>query len=62
MHARIQEALREFQTANDLPATGVLDQKTADRLGIKLTGDKNFTSQQRQESIKPKAPTDLQLR
>ena len=62
MHARTQQALREFQTANDLPATGVLDQKTADKLGIKLKGDKNSTSQQRQESTKPKAPTDLQLR
>lgn len=62
MHARTQEALRQFQTANDLPATGVLDQKTADKLGIKLRGDKNSTSQQRQESTKPKAPTDLQLR
>jgi carboxyl-terminal processing protease len=62
MHARTQEALRKFQTANDLPATGVLDQKTADKLGIKLKADKNSTSQQRQESTKPKAPTDLQLR
>lgn len=62
MHARTQEALRKFQTANDLKATGVLDQKTADKLGIKLRGDKNSTSQQRQESTKPKAPTDLQLR
>jgi hypothetical protein len=62
MHARTQEALREFQTANDLPATGVLDQKTADKLGIKLRGEKNSTSQQRQQGTKPKAPTDLQLR
>jgi peptidoglycan hydrolase-like protein with peptidoglycan-binding domain len=62
MHAKTQEALREFQTANDLPATRVLDQKTADKLGIKLKGDKKFTPQQRQESTKPKAPTDLQLR
>jgi carboxyl-terminal processing protease len=62
MHSRTQEALREFQTANDLPATGVLNQKTADKLGIKLRGDNNSTSQQRQESTKPKAPTDLQLR
>ena len=62
MHARTQEALREFQKANDLPANGVLDQKTADRLGIKLKGDKNSTPQQERESTKPKAPTDLQLR
>ena|SRR5688572_11723725 len=62
MDARTQEALRKFQTANDLQATGVLDQNTADKLGIKLRGDKNSTSQQRQESTKPKAPSDLQLR
>jgi peptidoglycan hydrolase-like protein with peptidoglycan-binding domain len=51
MHAGTQEALREFQTANDLPATGVLDQKTADKLGIKLSGS---TSQQgnRVQSLK----------
>jgi Putative peptidoglycan binding domain len=62
MQARTQEALRDYQKANDLPATGVLDQKTAEKLGIKLSGEKNSTSQQRQESTKPKAPTDLQLR
>jgi hypothetical protein len=60
--AKTQEAVREFQKANELPATGVLDQKTADKLGMKLKGDKNSTPQQRQESTKPKAPTDLQLR
>ena len=62
MHARTQEALRQFQTVNDLPITGVLDQKTADKLGIKLSGIKNSTSQQRKESTKPNAPSDLQLR
>jgi hypothetical protein len=62
MHARTQEALREFQKASNLPETGVLDQKTADKLGIKLRDAKNSTSQQRQENTKPKAPTDLQLR
>jgi peptidoglycan hydrolase-like protein with peptidoglycan-binding domain len=56
MHATIQEALRQFQTANDLPATGVLDQKTADKLGIKLRGDKNphLSSDKRVQS--PKLP------
>jgi peptidoglycan hydrolase-like protein with peptidoglycan-binding domain len=62
MHAGTQEALRQFQTANNLPATRILDQKTADKLGIKLRGAKNSTSQQGQQSTKPKAPTDLQLR
>ena len=40
MHARTQRALREFQTATDLPATGVIDQKTAAKLGIKLRASK----------------------
>jgi peptidoglycan hydrolase-like protein with peptidoglycan-binding domain len=62
IRARTEEALRQFQKANDLPITGVLDQKTADKLGIKLRGNKNSTSQQREESTRPKAPTDLQLR
>jgi peptidoglycan hydrolase-like protein with peptidoglycan-binding domain len=61
MDARTQEALRKFQNANDLQANGVLNQKTADKLGIRLRGDKKSTSQQ-QESTKPKAPSDLQLR
>jgi peptidoglycan hydrolase-like protein with peptidoglycan-binding domain len=34
MHAKTQEALREFQKKNNLPATGVLDKKTADKLGV----------------------------
>ena len=34
MHAKTQEALREFQKKNNLPATGVLDQKTAEKLGV----------------------------
>jgi peptidoglycan hydrolase-like protein with peptidoglycan-binding domain len=29
-----QQALRDFQKQNNLPATGVLDEKTADKLGI----------------------------
>jgi peptidoglycan hydrolase-like protein with peptidoglycan-binding domain len=31
---RTQQALRDFQKQNNLPATGVLDEKTADKLGI----------------------------
>jgi hypothetical protein len=34
MHAKTQEALREFQKANNLTPTGVLDKKTADKLGV----------------------------
>ena len=34
MDAKTQDALRDFQKQNDLPATGVLDPKTAEKLGI----------------------------
>jgi len=36
MDAQTQQALREFQKANDLPVTGVLDEKTAEKLGVNL--------------------------
>jgi peptidoglycan hydrolase-like protein with peptidoglycan-binding domain len=34
MHAKTQDALREFQKNNNLTPTGVLDKKTADRLDV----------------------------
>jgi hypothetical protein len=37
---KIQQALRDFQQANQLPATGKLDGKTAEKLGIRLGGQK----------------------
>ena len=36
MDAQTQQALREFQMANNLPVTGDLDPKTAERLGVHL--------------------------
>ena len=42
----------EFQKANDLPATGVLDKKTADKLGITLKGDKDLTPQKPDDGTK----------
>src|SRR5215208_6180102 len=36
MHAGTQEALRQFQKVNNLPVTGVLDQKTGEKLGIDI--------------------------
>jgi peptidoglycan hydrolase-like protein with peptidoglycan-binding domain len=36
MDAQTQQALRDFQKANDLTATGVLDQQTAGKLGVQL--------------------------
>jgi Putative peptidoglycan binding domain len=38
MDARTQQALRDFQKANNLPVTGVLDQRTAQQLGVTLEG------------------------
>jgi peptidoglycan hydrolase-like protein with peptidoglycan-binding domain len=55
MHAKTQEALREFQKENNLPATGVLDQKTAEKLGVTLKGDEGSKPQQRQQGAKPEA-------
>jgi len=36
MDAKTQQALREFQQANDLPVTGVLDEQTAAKLGVHI--------------------------
>ena len=36
MDVKTQQALRQFQQANDLPVTGMLDQQTATKLGVTL--------------------------
>lgn len=41
---KTQQALRDFQQANQLPATGALDTKTAEKLGIRLGGQKGSTN------------------
>ena len=38
LDAKTQQALRDFQKANNLPATGVLDEKTAEKLGVNKSG------------------------
>lgn len=43
MDAQTQQALRQFQQANDLPVTGVLDEKTAEKLGVNLGADGRST-------------------
>jgi hypothetical protein len=51
---RTQQALSEFQKANNLPATGVLDEKTAAKLGVTMgTQGKSLPG----ESTSPK-PSD----
>jgi peptidoglycan hydrolase-like protein with peptidoglycan-binding domain len=47
MHAKTQEALREFQRANNLTPTGVLDKKTADKLGVIVPDETGSMPQQR---------------
>ena len=42
MDAKTQQALRDFQKVNNLPATGVLDDKTAEKLGITVGSGKSI--------------------
>src|SRR5918996_3033730 len=53
MDAKTQQAIRDFQKANKLPVTGVLDQETAQKLGVSLGGEKG-SSPQRGESPMPR--------
>ena len=50
MDARTQQALRDFQKVNDLPATGVLDEKTAEKLGVTLDSGKSMPQRERGSS------------
>lgn len=47
MDGKTQQAVREFQKANNLPVTGVLDQQTAEKLGVTLGGQKRSSQPQR---------------
>lgn len=47
MDAQTQQALRDFQKANDLPATGVLDEKTASKLGVVIDSGKSLPQRER---------------
>src|SRR5207237_8264196 len=55
MDAKTQQTLRDFQRTNNLPATGVLDEKTAKNLGITVHGDGVSTPSQRQDSTMPRS-------
>jgi len=53
LHAGTQEALRKYQKANNLPVTGVLDQRTAETLGVEI----NKTDTKPSDSKSLKEPT-----
>jgi hypothetical protein len=49
-----QQALRDFQNANNLPATGVLDEKTAAKLGVTMSPQgRSMTGESTSPSSKP---------
>jgi peptidoglycan hydrolase-like protein with peptidoglycan-binding domain len=50
MDAKTQQALRDFQKVNNLPTTGVLDDKTAEKLGITLNSGKSVPQSERNDS------------
>ncbi len=55
MDAKTQQALRDFQKANKLPVTGILDQQTAKKLGITLGKSSSSDVQPGQDStLSPK--------
>jgi len=43
-------AIRAFQKDNGLPMTGMVDQKTADRLGVKIASKSGGAQQNRSSS------------
>ncbi|HEY7715938.1 MAG TPA: peptidoglycan-binding protein [Candidatus Binatia bacterium] len=56
MDAKTQQALREFQQANDLPVTGDLDQKTAEKLGVNLAVESHPSSGNSSPYSQPSVP------
>jgi len=53
MDAKTQQALRDFQKSNNLPMTGVLDDKTAEKLGINKSSDSRSMPQSGSASSMP---------
>lgn len=53
MDAKTQQALREFQKSNNLPMTGVLDDKTAEKLGVSKSSELKSVPQPGSSSSKP---------
>jgi hypothetical protein len=55
MDEKTQQALRNFQKANNLPATGVLDEKTAEQLGVTLTEEGHSIPQSGPDNTMPRS-------
>jgi peptidoglycan hydrolase-like protein with peptidoglycan-binding domain len=55
MDEKTQQALRDFQKANNLPATGVLDEKTAEQLGVTLTEEGHSIPQGGPDNTMPRS-------
>ena len=54
LDGKTQQALRDFQKANKLPVTGILDAQTAEKLGVSLK-DKGSIPQREKGSSMPKS-------
>ena len=62
MDAKTQQALRDFQKANDLPATGTLDEKTAAKLGVdKSSTGRSLPDRERSKSGTSSSKSDSTL-
>ena len=55
MDEKTQQALRDFQKANNLPATGVLDQKTAAKLGVTINEQERSAPSRGEDSTSPRS-------
>ena len=55
MDAKTQQALRDFQKANDLPATGTLDEKTVAKLGVDKNSKGGSSSERSSSGTSPKS-------
>jgi hypothetical protein len=53
LDAQTQDALRDFQKSENLPATGVLDDKTAAKLGVDLNQDERSLPQRDRSDTVP---------
>jgi putative peptidoglycan binding protein len=60
LDAKTQQALRDFQKANNLPATGVLDEKTAEKLGVNKSGNAGSMPERRKSGASSQSGNSLQ--